>query len=174
MRKLQLLTIITVVLTITACGLHLRSQNQLPAKLHIVYLHSINPYGSFESTFRQTLRSAGVRVVKSREQAPVSINIIRAKFTHTVPALGGSTLARTYTFNAVVIYDLTNNKGKLLLPQQTVTSSRSLTLNANQLLESNDQAALLQREMTRELINKLFNRLSSDQTLQALEKPKKK
>ena len=70
--------IIIISLALTACGFHLRSQNQLPEKLHVIYLASSNPYGPFESTFSQTLRSAGVTVVDAADKAPISLNIINA------------------------------------------------------------------------------------------------
>jgi len=70
------------------------------------------------------------------------------------------------------VFDLTDKKGKLILPPQTVASARNLTLNANQILGSNNQLTLLKQELEQDVVNKIYNRLTAEQVIQAVSKLK--
>ena len=137
--------------------------------MHTLYLKTKDPYSPFSTALRQTLSSANIQLVDNQQDAATTLNIINVHFKYYTPTLGNSNLARTYTFHGHVIFEITNTKGDVLLKPQTLSSTRSLTLNANQLLGTNNQATQLKQEMIREMINKLFNRLSSEQVRLALE-----
>jgi len=153
---------------LASCGFHLRNQNILPANLRVLYLSSPKPYGEFTSQLRDTLETFNVVIVDHPQQARVTLHIIQSWLSHTTPSIGISNQARIYTFTHHVIFDLRNAKGKVISPAQTVTSSNTLTLNANQLLDTTDQARILANELQRENITKIINRLSSRRTREDL------
>jgi len=153
---------------LTACGFHLRGQNELPPALHTVYLQTDNPYGQFESTLKQTLISAGVVMVDSPRAAPVTLSISKPVLANSMSTLGASNQTRVYTVVYTVTFSLMNAQGKVLFPATPITSTRSLTLSANQLLDSNSQLTLLEQEMQRDVIDQLYNRLMSQQIAQVL------
>lgn len=163
-RLLAIVALLSISLMLSACGFHLRSSQQLPPQMSSIYLKTKDPYSPFVIALKQTLTSGGVNLVANQMQAPITLDLTNISFKYYSPTLGNSSLARTYNFYGSLTYRLTNNKNKVLLAPQTITSSRSLTLNANQLLDNNNQSKLLKQAMVQEMVNELFNRLSSQQT----------
>jgi outer membrane lipopolysaccharide assembly protein LptE/RlpB len=153
---------------LTACHFQFRNQNELPSQLRVLYLQSNDPYGQFTQTLRQTLLSSGIILVRSPTEAPVILNITNTHLSYATTTIGTSSQSRVYTVVYSATYALTNPAGETILDSQVVSASGNLTLSANQLLDSNNQLTLLEQELQREVINKIFNRLSSRKTFDAL------
>lgn len=154
--------------SLTACAFKLRGQNELPPALRVLYVESDDPYGQFNIKLQNTLRSSDVTLVDSPSSAKVILQISKPVLADRGVTIGSSNQTRIYNISYSVRYVLKTPQGKPILPPQTLTSSRSLTLSPNQLLESNNQLTLLEQEMQRELITLLFDRLTSQQVAQAL------
>jgi LPS-assembly lipoprotein len=168
----RLLTVtlsIIILFGLSACGFKLRGQVNFPPQIQTLYLDTNNPYGQFESSLRQTLRSYGVTLANSTAQPALTLKTSRPSVKTNNTTSGSSNEARVYNVTYSVTYSLHDNRGKAILPPQLASTTRSLTLNANQLLESNNQLTVLEREMQREVIGKMLNRLSSQQVAKLLE-----
>jgi LPS-assembly lipoprotein len=158
-----------VLISLSACGFHLRSYNELPPAMHTLYLQTENPYGSFEASLRYNLRTSGVILVDAANKAPITLKISKPLQTNSNLATGPSSQARTYSISYEVTFSLANAQGENLLPPQTLNTSRNLILSANQLPQSNNQIDILNRDMEQDIINRLQNRLRSKQIIAALE-----
>jgi len=157
-----------VLLGLTACGFQLRNHNELAQPLHTVYLQTDNPYGSLESSLRQTLRSSGVKLADTANAAPVTLQLSKPAAINSTSTMGPSSQSRAYTLAYAVTFALVNTQGKILVGPETLQASRSLILSANQLPQSNNQTDILNHEMERDIINQLYNRLRSKQVAEAL------
>jgi LPS-assembly lipoprotein len=151
-----------LILSVTACAFKLR-QTQLPRALQALYLQTDVVYGPFESMLRQSLLSSGVTLVATPAQAPVTLHIFKPIETNTNTTVGASNQTRVYIITYSVSFELKDATGKVLLGGQTVTTSRTLRLSANQLLETNNHLPLLQQDMRREIIYQMFYRLRAPQ-----------
>lgn len=165
---LKFFPILFLCLLICACGFKLRSLAQLPPQLHVLYLQTPNPYGEFETELKQSLRSSGITLVKSPQEAAITLSIANPTLTNTASTIGPSSQARVYAFTYSVSFQLLNSTGGVIGMPHTVSTSTSVTLSPNQLLQTNNQAATAQRGMERDLITQIYNILSSQQTSQAL------
>lgn len=165
----QIAVICLALFGLIGCGFQFRDQNALPPGLRTLYLQTANPYGSLEAELRQTLRASGVVLVDNKKQAPVTLQLSNPVRTNSSATVGPSSQSRVYTLVYSVIFTLANSDGKLFMSPQTLTAVRTLTLAANQLLQSNNQLATLNKEMEREIIDHLYNHLRSQQVMQALQ-----
>ncbi|MDF3055694.1 MAG: rlpB [Gammaproteobacteria bacterium] len=164
LNRIFILFLCTALLALNACGFKLRSYaNSLPPELKTLYLNVDNPYGSFESLLKQALHSSGVTLVALPAQAPFILNTSKPVLITQNTTIGNTNEARVYNVNYSVKYSITDRNSKTVLPPQEARATRSLTLNANQLLESNNQLTMLTREMQREVITKIFNFLNSQE-----------
>lgn len=154
---------------LSACAFKLRNANELPAELHTLYLQTDEPYGRFETTLQATLRSSGIQLVDAPKDAPVILHMTKPKLTYTATTIGTSNESRVYSVVYSTAFSLLNAQGTGLLGPATLSSTRSLTLSANQLIESNNQLSLLEQDMQRDVIAQLYNRLSSQQVAQLLQ-----
>ncbi|MGB6975979.1 MAG: LPS assembly lipoprotein LptE [Gammaproteobacteria bacterium] len=155
-------------LCLTACGFELRHQPPLPPSLQTLYLQSSDPYGQFESMLKQTLKLAGVTLVSNPNQAPFILNIQSKNFSTTDVSIGTSSQARVYSLTYEVTYALSNQQGKTLVGPRTVSASGSLTLNPNQLLESNGQQDQMIMQLQRQDIQQIIAQLGSKQVAQTV------
>lgn len=156
---------------LSACGFKFRNQHELPQQLRILYLKSNDPYGPFTISLKQALRSSGVELVDAPSEALVTLDLESAHTTVTANSIGPSSQARVYNVNYTVIFSLLNSIGTPILPDQRIVVNDTLTLNANQLLDSNNQLKIEEEEMRREAIRQIYNRLSSQQVLEIVSQP---
>lgn len=148
------------VLILSGCGFHLRGQNIIPPKLHILKLQSGQVYGDFESTLRNILTQLGVNVVRSG-CAPATLHIINISLFQDVPTIGGSNQARVYVYYYRVNFEVFDDAHHLLVPHQCVTTSKSLIINAGTALESTNQRAIMIHDMEVETAHMIINFLNA-------------
>lgn len=160
--------LIVLLWTLTACAFHLRGQGNWPPALQTIYLQAQEPYDALTINLTNSLHSSGVTLVDSPNQARVTLKLYKPVLSTRNVTIGRSNQSRVYQVVYSVAYMLTDPAGKPFLPQQVISSTRSLTLSPNQLMDSNNQLILLEQEMQRDIINQLYNRLTSKQVFQAL------
>ena len=155
--------------SLTACAFKLRNRNELPPQLHVLYIKADDPYGAFESNLRASLQSSGITLVDNAAQAPVTLHVLKPQLTYAAGTIGTSNQTRIYSVTYRVDVILEDAVGKPVLPMM-LSDTRSLVLGANQLIKSNNQLSQLEQEMYRDIISQLYNRLSSAQVAQMLQK----
>jgi LPS-assembly lipoprotein len=158
------------VLVLNACGFQVRNQNELAQPLHMLYIKTDSPYGSFESGLRQTLHSSGVTLTDNARTAPVILQLSKPYETNANTTIGPSSQSRAYALDYQVTYTLMDAHGKIFIGPETLSTYRNLILSPNQLPQSNNQTDVLKYEMERDLISQLYNRLRSKQVDDALSK----
>jgi LPS-assembly lipoprotein len=146
---------------LTACGFQLRGHYSAAQPFKTIYLQMDSPYGPLESKLRQTLQASSVRLVDNPAQAPLTLHLYTASTTNTNVMIGPSSQSRSYTLTYTLTYVLLDAKRSISLPPEKLQASRTLILSPNQLPQSNNQTAVLNREMERDIISQLYNRLYS-------------
>ena len=171
--SIKAFTLILITCLIAGCGFHLRGQNFISPKIRAVYLQANDPYSSFTNTLKETLRSLGIKLVDSPDEAPITLKIYHTGFAAQGGAtIGSSTTARVITFNYTVLFALLDPKGNRLLPPQGITSSGKLNLNPNQLITTNNEVDQLKSNLQRDAISQMVNILGSEQVTQMADKLK--
>ena len=166
--KLKLTLIVCISFLLTGCGFHLYNKQAMAPQLATLYVQSNNPYGSLENNLKQSLAGLDIKLADSSQAAPVSLDITNSSLTHDNPALSSSSQATVYTFTYNVTFDLLDKHGKPIINPQTVTVTRTLTLNPNEVLEASSDVDSMKQEMERELVFKIINRLNANNTKKAL------
>ncbi len=165
-----ILLLISLATGLAACGFKLRNARDLPPGLQTMYLQEEEPYGRFASTLQATLRAAGVNLLNSPSSA-ITLHLTKPNLAYNAATIGTSNQSRVYNVVLSVTFSLTNPQGDVLVAPANLKTTRFLTLNANQLIESNNQLSLLEQDMQHDLISQLFNRLSSPAVAQAIQNP---
>lgn len=140
------------------CSWHL-AQDRLSPKIDHVYLQSMHPYARFESELRHQLQYHDVLLADNSSEAVLNLRILTTHLDHSTPTIGTSNQARIYTFTFDMTFDVLD-KDRKLIPTQTVVARRHLILPRGQLLNNNNQLRILERELHRDAIKQLFDRLT--------------
>jgi LPS-assembly lipoprotein len=162
------LIILLTTLTLTSCGFHLRGHVPLAPPLHHLYLQSQHPYGELTRNLKQYLRMSGVHLASSPQAASAILTILNEQTSQELISINSSQQTRQYNLRLNVTFQILTPKGTLMVPPQTVTETRPLTLQSNQILAGSNQAAQLDFDMRRAIVYSIMNKLSSQTVTRTL------
>jgi LPS-assembly lipoprotein len=166
MKNIGFIAVVFLGLILTACGFHLRNAEHFPPALRVLYLESENPYSLLHSQLAGNLRALNVRLVSSPSQAPITLLILKSELVHSNPSILSTNMAVPYTFTQITVVELLHH-GQIIAGPQTLSASRTIVLNSNQILNSSIGTSARQ-EIIRDTISKLYFWLTSRNTQQAL------
>lgn len=162
--KIFIVTLLT--LTLTACGFHPEGKAELAPAIHRVYIQTSDPYSILTRSLTSSLKMSNVQVVSSSIQADVILAILSDTTSQQLISVGGTQQTRQYNLIATVTFELTDTKGRMIMPPQALSESRVITVQSNQILGSNNEATLFYQQMHRALAYDIMNRISSTQVTQ--------
>ncbi len=148
-------------LLLTSCGFHLRGTVPLATPLQHLYLQVADPYSSLTRNLRQSLASSGVQLVSSPAEADAVLIILKENPSQQLLSVGSTQQTRQYNLILSVTFQINDARGKILIPPQTVSESRSLTLQSNQILGTSNEQDDLYQQMRQAVVYDIMNRLSS-------------
>lgn len=156
-------------LMLTGCGFHLRGEQPLAKALHSMYLQTSDPYGVLSHNLRQSLKMSSVVLTDKPEQAKTILVILRDDTSQEFLGVSGTQQIRQYNLIATVSFELTDNKGRMLIAPQTLSATRTITVQSNQILGSSNEANLYFKQMQRSLASSIMYRLSSIEITKAID-----
>lgn len=162
-KTLHLLLITCTALFLTACGFHLQGEQKLAAPLHHMYLQSPDPYGHLARDLRQYLKMSNVQLAKLPGEAVTTLTILQDTSSQTLLSVSGTQQTRQYLLRVTVMFEVSDKNGQTIVPPQTLSEARAITIQSNQILGSSNEANLYYQQMRRRLAYAIMSRLASDQ-----------
>ncbi len=161
MSFIRILILFCLVFLVASCGFHLQSEIKLAPPLQRMYLQTGDPYGTLARNLQQDLKLSGVQMVSSPAEASTILVILRDDTSQVLLSVSGTQQTRQYTLIVTVVFEITDHKGKSLIGPQTLTESRTITIQANRVLGSSNEANLFYQQMRRTLAYAIINRIAS-------------
>ena len=154
--------------SLAGCGFHQHGAVPLAAPLKTMYLQTDNPYGELARNLKQHLKMSGVHLVATPQAATSILNILNEVKSQNLVSINSSQQTRQYNLILTLIFEITDAKGRILIPPQAVSETRSLTLQSNQVLAGGNQASMLYYQMQRDIVYDVMTRLSSKEATKVL------
>lgn len=164
---MKLLTLFSVLL-LTSCGFKLQGQMPLAPQLHHVYLQTSDPYGQLARHLQQYLHASKVQLATSPADASAILNILSDTTSQDLLSVSGTQQTRQYNIHVNVTFEVLDPAGRVLVAPQTITETRTITIQSNQILGSSNETSLYYQQMRRTIAYSIMNRLASKQTTEAL------
>jgi len=164
---LKCLLLLILSFCISACGFQLRSANNMPPELRVLYLDINNNYSPFNIKLENMLRSLNIKLTTTPEEAPITLQIIQNQIHHNTPDISTGNSAITYTYTMTFTFTLLNKAGKALIRPQVLHTSERLLMNVNQIY-SNSADTAIKQQLQREMLMKIYNILSSGEVKKLL------
>jgi LPS-assembly lipoprotein len=155
-------------LLLSACGFHLQRGAVLAAPLQRLYVQSPDPYGILSRALVQYLKMSKVQLTSYAATADTVLVILQDRSSQTLLSVSGTTQTRQYNLKITVVFELRNASGQTLVPPQTLTEERAMTVQQNQILGSSNEASLYYQQMRRSIAYAILNRLASGDISKAL------
>jgi len=129
--------------------------------MHVIHLQTAVPYGQLSKTLKKTLHEMHIQWVSSARKAPITLKISPEQINHDIAGIASTTNIRQYRLNYQVRFQITQGHPRKQTKWQTITSQRTVTINANQRLGSNAEAHTLLQEIRLETAQKIINHLAA-------------
>lgn len=144
----------------------------LPPVLYNVYLQTPDPYGQLAHNIQQYLKSSGVHLADSPQHANAVIVILSENQNEQLLSVGGTQQTRQYNLILTVTFLVTAPDGRALIPLQALNETRTIPIQANQVLGGSNEANNLYRQMRQAIVYDMMNRLASQNiATQLMKKP---
>jgi len=150
-----------ILISLTSCGYHLRGAVQLAPPLQNLYLKTPDPYGSLARNLKQYLKFAGVHLTQEISEATTVLVILGETTSQQLLGISGTQQTRQYNLILTVTFNVTRPNGNPLIPPQTLSQSRTLTIKADQILAGSNEASILYQQMRQAILYDMLSRLAS-------------
>lgn len=166
---IKLFLIVVLCTSLSACGFHLRGREALPPQLKTLYVDAA-PYSPLTLSLKQTLKSAGVNVVDSAKESPLTLQILSENFNQQLINISANTFVKSYKLTYIVQFQLVNKSQTVIYGPVSVQDISSFVSSDTQILGSNADLDNQEKSLRREAIGLIFNRLGSQDVRKALMK----
>lgn len=138
---------------LTACGFHLRTW-ELEGNVETAKITS-NLRNPVADPLGVALERAGVDVVGSGD-ADITIELISDRSSRRAVSVTRQARAAEYQTTLVVVYAIHGANGSILAEPLSVRASRVYTVDRDNIVGSNEEQALLEREMVDDLVQQII------------------
>lgn len=142
---------------LSACGFQLRGVADLSYKK--LYIQGA-PL-SISRDLKQSLKTNGIQVVDSVEQAELLLELLNELNEKRIVALGGTGVVREYELNYQVSFRTRELASPTWSAPQTVQTRRNFSYNDNALLGKAEEEAMLNLDMHKDALREVIRRLSA-------------
>ena len=158
---MRLLFILLLLLSLTACGFHLRGAVQLPLELTEIAVVDAVPATDIAPELSRALNDAGVRV---SDAAPMALQIKAEQYGKRVLSVDSAGRAQEYSLSYTVRFvlkagDAKGENGAVWLAEQAVSLARDLRFDASAVLGAENEQTQLNAEMRRDAVLQVMQRL---------------
>ncbi len=156
MRNLLLLTL----LTLTACGFHLRGSFEIPPYMQTVEVLDANPPTRIAPELKRALQNEGVVLTDDQAQADAVLRLQAESFTRRVQAVDADGKAQEYGLRYSIVFSVLGPDGREWLSNASASAARDLRFSELAVLGSDDEEDRLRLEMRREAVRGILRQLS--------------
>lgn len=153
----------------TGCGFQLQGKMNLAGPLKRMYLQSGDPYGVLARSLKDYLKMSNVELVSAKNEADAILVILQDDTAQDLLSVSGTTQTRQYNLKVVVVFEVTDVKGQIIVPPQTLSESETITIQSNQILGNSNEASLYYQQMRRTLAYAIMNRIASKDVTNLIE-----
>jgi len=154
------LSILFVVVALSACGFRLAGSDPLPGMLARPYLSLKDPYTDFSREFEHQLKSAGATLQSVRANSTATIDVTKDLVEQRTLSVNAHNIPTEYEITYTVTFAVRGTDKDLLAPQ-TISLSKDFSFEEPALLAKEHEADILRQQMARDLVAIAMRRLTS-------------
>jgi len=147
--------VLTMTITLVACGFHLRGL----ADLSFNKIHIKNQSMSISKDLNVALKSNGVTIVKEPEDAQIQVDMMNEGTEKRILSLGGTGTVREFELFYRVNFRIKDSTEELWGPVQMVEGRRDFSYLDTELLAKSYEEAQLYEDMRRDAVREILRRL---------------
>lgn len=155
------LALVTLVLTLSACGFHLRNALTLPPNLGPVDIVSSDPYSRLARSVERALAAAGAEIADPDATDVATLNIQSERWAALPASLDAQGRAQEYTLRYAVVFSMRDADGRDVILQQAIELARDYLAPPADSIGADSERELLSRELEREMTASIIRRIDA-------------
>ncbi|MCD9005379.1 LPS assembly lipoprotein LptE [Luteimonas sp. XNQY3] len=155
------LALVALVLTLSACGFHLRNALTLPPNLGPVDIVSSDPYSRLARSVERALAAAGAEIADPDATGVATLNIRSERWAALPASLDAQGRAQEYTLRYAVVFSMRDADGVDIVPQQAIELARDYLAPPTDSIGADSERELLSRELEREMTASIIRRIDA-------------
>jgi LPS-assembly lipoprotein len=150
-----------LMLSLAACGFHLRGQVQLPPQMARTYISGAASGDALVRALRSALQANGVRVVSDARNATAILQIESLKTSRSVFSVNADGTVAAYQLLMQLVYSVRATQGDWHIPTQELQTRRHYSYSDSQVLAKSSEVNQLRDSMSRDLASLALLRLQA-------------
>lgn len=154
--------LLIAMLSLSACGYHLRGAIDLPESLQKMYVQG----GSKELSvaFAQAFRSTSGELVSSAADAGMILNVLNEEYRRQTVSISSSGYSNEYELTYRLVFDLIDKNGTKLISEQTIEVSQAYfnQQSSNVVLAKENEEQVLRKELYVKAVRSVIERARSE------------
>lgn len=161
MSRLLPLLLATLVLSLPACGFHLRAPLQLPPDLAGVQIVARDPYSPLAQSLTRSLERAGLEVPGQRQEGMAVLRILAERWDSQAISVDQFGRGQEYSLRYAAVFRMDDADGNELVPEQVIELSREYVSLPNNATGSESEREMLARELERDMASAVLRRIDA-------------
>lgn len=156
-------SLVALLLTLSACGFHLRGSggtgfdNVDPAWRELA-LASADPNGKLSAQLRTQFTAAGANWV-APAQAAYTVHLGQEQFQQRYLTLSTRARAAEYQLTLSARFSVTAADGTIVIPDSSANTVRQMQSDPSKVVGKAEEVAILRREMRQQLVQQIIRRI---------------
>ena len=157
-KRLNLLSIFVLMLSLSACGFALRGAVALPFNSIFVDMPLSSPLGA---ELKRNIRSSGqTSIAVDAKSADVALQVLAETREKAILSYNSQGRAREYNLIYNFRFRVVDKGGKEVLVPTVISLKRTISFNESQVLAKESEEGLLYRDMQSDLVQQIMRRLA--------------
>ena len=161
MSRLLPLLLAAIVLSLPACGFHLREPLELPPDLAGVQVVARNPYSPLAQSLTRSLERAGFNVPERAGDGVAVLRILSERWDSQAISVDQFGRGQEYSLRYAAVFKLLDPQGRELVPEQVIELSRDYVSLPNNSTGSESEREMLARELERDMAAAVLRRIDA-------------
>ena len=152
----MILTVLISLVMLASCGYKLRGAVDLPESMKKINI--VGASTSLMTEFRKSIISSEGTIVDSGQEAGLTIKIVKERMDKRVLSLSSRGKSTEFELNYVVIYELQDPGGKLVIPEQTIEIIKDYFNDQRDVVAKSIEEGVIRNEIYRQAVRRIVDK----------------
>lgn len=154
------LAVLMFCMVLSACGFHLRGQNDFDLPFETIYLKVANDNGLFIKELITAIQANTVQIISTPEQAQLTLEIVSEVTGRDILSLSVAGTVLEYRLKYTISLRAYDQKQQEWLAPQEITLHRDYSYDSTQILAKQQEEAQLYQDMRSDAVKQVMRRLN--------------
>ena len=150
-----------LVLSVSACGFHLRQPVALPANLSTMRIEGVDPYSPLQRNLEQALKHSGATLVETAGDSSAVLRVFTQRMDRLPLSVGDTGRVQEYLMRYKVEFELVDAAGAAVMPRQAAELERDYTFDTQQAFGTPGEEEIVKTELERDMVQTLMRRIDA-------------